>query len=275
MEVNSSAEMRLRATDWLNSKTRDVDAGIQVLADAGYKPAVMANFKANSNRRDIPAKLLQEVRNYLRYYATPEAEVHKDIVPADLTDETIKVIEEDLSDEYPAEVKEVILSLSDLYKIRGKYHTELAAVGEGNTNEEKAARRKLIAIIKACSDRITVLAESYTNFKKDGSIPTPEVLSNVFDADKVVVPEAPEDIKPAKAEKVFELAATIEDLKKQSDGWRIKLSKAECKLLYQVEKKMDKPNPMPEGPKRIVLEKRIAQLKAEKDQIDLAIANLK
>ena len=47
MEVNSSAEMRQRAIDWLNSKDRDLDSGIKVLEDAGYKPAVMENFRKN------------------------------------------------------------------------------------------------------------------------------------------------------------------------------------------------------------------------------------
>jgi hypothetical protein len=132
-----------------------------------------------------------------------------------------------------------------------------------------------LAVIKACSDRIAVLAESYTKFKADGSIPMPEVLTEVFDADKVVVPPDPKDSRPEKEEKAFELATTLEDLKKQADNWRIKLGKAENKLLYQVEKKMDKPNPIPEGPKRIKQEKRIAQLKAEKEQIDLAVVNWK
>ncbi len=275
MDVNSSAEMRKRATDWLNSKDRDLDAGIKILEDAGYKPAVMENFRKNINRRDIPTKLLQEIRNYLRYYATPEAEIHKDIISSDLTEDVVKAIEEDLKDEYPAEVKQVIAELSDIYKLRGVFHNQLSAIGEGNTNEQKAERRKLIAIIKACSDRISVLSESYQKFKADGSIPSPEVLTEVFDADKVVVLPAPEDQKPEIEEKQFELAVTLEDLKKQSENWRTKLAKAENKLLYQVEKKLDKPNPIPEGPKRIKQEKRIAQLKAEKEQIDLAVVNWK
>ena len=69
------------------------------------------------------------------------------------------------------------------------------------------------------------------------------------------------------------MADTLEDLKKQQEGWRIKITKAENKLLYQSEKRLPKQNPMPEGPKRIKQEKRIAKLKAEKNKIDLAIVN--
>jgi len=273
MEVNSSAEMRKRATDWLNSKDRDLDAGIKILDEAGYKPAVMENFRKNFNRRDIPPKLLLEIRNYLRYYASPDSDIHRDVVIDPETYEKVKQVGHDSTNEYPAEVKQVIAELSDVYKSRGVFHNQLAAIGEGNTNEQKAERRKLIAIIKACSDRIGVLSESYEKFKVDGSIPAPEILNQVFDADKVKIQPDADEPKAEKTEKQFELATTLEDLKKQSENWRTKLAKAENKLLYQVEKKLPKPNPIPAGPKRIKQEKRIAQLKAEKEQIDLAVVN--
>jgi len=272
MEVNSSAKMRQRAIDWLNSKDRDIEKGIKVLEDACYKPSVMEIFRKKITRMDIPGKVLQEVRNYLRYFASPQSEVHKDLVVDQDMIEKVKTIGEDSTDEYPADMKQVIQELSDVYKQRGMFHNQLNAVGEGNTTEQKAERRKLLAIIKACSDRIEILSVAYEKFKAEGTLPTANTLKAVFDADKVKV-EADKDEKPEKEEKKFELAAKYDDLKKQADNWRIKLAKAENKLLYQVEKKMDKPNPIPEGPKRIKQQKRIAQLKAEKEQIDLAIVN--
>lgn len=45
MEVKSTAEIRTRATDWLNSKNKDISAGIKILEDANYKPNVMQNFR--------------------------------------------------------------------------------------------------------------------------------------------------------------------------------------------------------------------------------------
>lgn len=270
MQVNSTAEIRKRATDWLNSKDRDLDTGIKILEDAGYKPFVMENFRKNFLRRDIPIKVLQEIRNYLRYYVTSTAELHRDIVIEQDSYEAIKSIGEGLLNEYPADIKKVIQELSDVYKERGIFHNQLNKIGEGNTTEQKTTRRKLLAIIKACSDRITVLSESYEKFKLDGSIPEAQVLTAVFDVDKVIVPPAPEDPKP---EKIFELAITYENLKKQAENWRTKITKAENKLLYQQEKKLAKANPMSEGPKRIKQEKRVLQLRAEKEQIDLAIVN--
>lgn len=274
MEVNSSAEMRQRAIDWLNSKDRDLNSGIQILEDAGYKPHVMKIFRDKMGRQDIPNKVIQEIRNYLRYYATPTAEVHNDVVPSDLTDEVVDAIVKDGENEYPEEVKQVIAELATVYKARGAFHTELTKVGEGNTQEQKAARVKLLALIKACSDRITVLAESYNKFKADGTIPSAEIVASVFDSEKVVIPPVEPD-KDSKSKDEFKLAETLDGLKKQSEGWRSKIYKAECKLEFQEEKKLDKPNPMPEGPKRVKLVNRITQLKAEKESIDMAIANWK
>lgn len=272
MDVNSSAAMRKRATDWLNSKIRDLDTGIKILEDAGYKPAVMENFRSHINRRDIPLKLLQEIRNYLRYHATQDAEIHRDIIIPPESYENIKKVGQEVSDEYPQDIKNIISELSSVFKQRGIFHNKLSETGEGNTSDQKTERVKLLAIVKACSDRITVLSEAYNKFTADGTMPDKEILQNVFDPEKVVfeqpVPE-PEDTNE------FKTADTLEDLKKQQDNWRIKIYKTENKLLYQSEKKQQEQNPMPEGPKRIKQEKRIAQLKREKNIIDLAIVNWK
>lgn len=265
--------MRQRAIDWLNSKQRDPESGIKILEDAGYKPNVMEIFRKNINRQDIPAKVVQEIRNYLRYYATPDAEIHMDVT-AELTEEAVVSMQAEITDEYPAEVKQVIEELSAVYKQRAVFHNKLVEVGEGNTTEQKSERVKLLAIIKACSDRIAVLGAAYDKFKSEAILPEPEVLTVVFDPDKVVVTEIGTLPNPD-SEKRFELGGTLEELKKQSENWRTKISKAENRLLYQDEKKLDKENPMPEGPKRVKQINRIAQLKDEKNQIDMAIANWK
>lgn len=269
MEVKSTAKIRTRATDWLNSKNKDISAGIKIMEDANYKPNVMQNFRKHMFRRDIPQKLMQEIRNYLRYYVTQGSEIHKDIVVDTDSIEKLKIVGQDLKSEYPESVKKIIQELSDVYKIRGKFHTSLSKTGEGNSSTQKTDRRQILAIIKACSDRITVLSEAFELFKKEGVIPSPELTKEAFDPDKVKVDKP----QAEKQEKTFVLADTLEDLKKQQDGWRIKITKAENKLLYQSEKRLPKQNPMPAGPKRIKQEKRIARLKAEKNKIDLAIVN--
>jgi DNA polymerase III epsilon subunit-like protein len=67
----------------------------------------------------------------------------------------------------------------------------------------------------------------------------------------------------------------IESLKKIKENIRIKLTKANNRLLYQSEKKEKDYNPMPEGVKRLLIEEKIEKLKKQKEIIDDRIKNLK
>ena len=269
MDVISTAKIREKAANWINSKIKDISTGIKILESANYKPNVMKNFREHMLRRDIPDKLMREMRNYLRYYVTKESEIHNDIVVFPEVLELVKSVGQDSANEYPENVKQIIKELSEVYNLRGKFHKQLSTTGEGNTAKQKKDRQKILLIVKACSDRIKVLSESFEKFKEDGTIPSPEILKNVFDVEKVSLKSPVEE----KSEAEFVLAENLEDLKKQKEGWRIKITRAENKLLYQSDKRLDKTNPMPAGPKKIKQEKRIAKLKKEKNQIDLAIAN--
>lgn len=279
MDVNVSAEFRQKAIDWMNSKTKDTQQGIDILKEVGYKPHVVAIFQDKIARRDIPGKLEIEIRNYLRYHANPASEIHKDVAEdLSFTDvvstEFIASIEVDMGEnEYPDLVKKAITEFSDLYKQRSILHKGLKEVGETNTDAEKAERKRLLFVINACSLRMDVLYAALQEYKTKSVVPGEELFAESFDPDKIEVPT--EAAKKEVTTKEFVLAEGVDALKKQSDNWRIKIGKAENKLNYQDEKKQEKLNQMPDGPKKITLQKRIAQLKAEKETIDLALANAK
>ena len=278
-DVNSTAEMRQEAIDWLNGK-RDTEKGLEILEKSGYKPHVAAIFRQNRTRKDIPGKVLIEIRNYLRYFATPNSEVHKDELTEDEIAEQLNVrvltnIEKELAnEEYPPIIKRLLTEFHGLYQQRSLLHKGLKEVGEGNDLKSTTDRKRILFVADAISRRMDELWKSMESYKTDGTLPAEELFATSFNPDKVVIPEddKTEGDKP-KPELV--LATDIDGLKKQSDNWRIKLAKAQNRLDYQGEKKADKPNQMPEGPKRITLLKRIDQLKAEKEIIDLALANMK
>lgn len=278
-DVNSTAEMRQEAIDWLNGK-RDTEKGLEILEKSGYKPHVCAIFRKNFNRKDIPGKVLLEIRNYLRYFATPTSEIHKDELTEDeladqVNEKVLSNIEKELAnDEYPAIIKQLLTEFHGLYQQRSLLHKGLKEVGEGNDLKSTTERKRILFVTDAISRRMDALWQAVEAYKADGTLPSEELFATSFDPDKVVVPE--DDKKdPEKPKSELVLATDVEGLKKQSENWRTKLAKAQNRLDYQDEKKADKPNPMPEGPKRITLLKRIDQLKAEKETIDLALANMK
>ena len=278
MEVNLTTEVRQKVVDWVNSKSKDFATGLELLKLTGYKPHVYAIFNANRNRKDIPAKVEQELRLFLRYYANPSNPIHTDQVPNffqthEPKQENLEVaFDKNGTDgvQYPDVIKKAIAEHSDLYKQRSMLHAQLKSHGEDNSETATKKRSKDLLVIEACSRRMDQLWHAIDSFKANGFLPDADLFKTPFDPVKAVAKAAPKTTEPTLA-----LAGDLVGLKKQSENWRIKISKAENRLNYQQDKKADKAKPMPEGPKRILLVKRITKLKAEKGVIDIALANMK
>lgn len=270
MEVNTSTELRKNVAKYINkdARRRSLDEGLELLQQTGYKPSVLANFIKNKARRDVPQKLEHVLRTYLRFLINPSDSDHQDVDGKDnsyMTNTFSNTIIGGIGPgEYPDAIKAVVIEYSDLYKFRSITHKEIKQMAEDNLDETVAQREKLAKTILGVSHRLEMLWQIISDYKENGTIPTNESLPVPFD------PETwgKEEKKPAIE---IELAQDLIGLKKQKDNWRIKISKSENKLLYQSEKKLDKENPMPKGPKRLALEKKIERLKAEKELIEYAI----
>lgn len=276
MEVNISVQLREKVATYINrdSRRKTVDNGLDLLHQTGYKPNVYENFLKNKFRRDIPQKIDRVLRDYLRYPINPNDPDHADIeneIPSEVNVNIEKVtaeIDQDFaSKEYPDVVKRVLTEYSDLYKQRSILHKELKEIGETNSEDAVARRKTIAASILGVSHRMEELWKSYSAYKDSGIVPSDDLFNKPFDPDN---PSSPVETK--KQDTGITLADDIEGLKKQKENWRIKIAKAENKLLYQSEKKLAKENPMPKGPKRITLEKKIERMKVEKEQIEYAIA---
>lgn len=280
-EVNQSAELREKATAWLNSRTRDIDSGLDILKEANYKPHVIAIFENNKNRRDIPDKVAQEIRNYLRYFANPTKDIHKDELSAEDADLLVKEKEfmsniqlEIANDQYPDIVKQLLVEFNEDYNNRSIAHKELKAVGESNDDESCEKRKVLLNRIKSYSSRMDILWPLFEAYKENPeALPSEEIVLAAFNPDEVTEEDANDDDEK-KDGKELVLATTVDALKKQSENWRGKLVKAKNKLEFGKETKSDKPNPIPEGPARIKQVRRIEKLTAEKLAIDTALANM-
>jgi len=266
-------EFRQEAIDWQNSKSRSIEKGLAILKKAGYKPNVVENFERNKDRRDIPKKVLAEIRNYVRYCTKPDANnaLHEDELPLINPEEKFSNIEQLLQEEYPASVKKLLTEFRDLYTERSKQHNALKAVGEANNEKSMVERKRIGIIMDAASRRMDALWKVFEEYKKSGKEPEDSLFEKPFNPETIV-----KEKTEKKKETIIELPENVDELKKMSENWRSKILKAETKLEYQSEsKKGKKPNPMPAGPKRISQEKRIAKLKEEKTAIDTKLAELK
>ncbi len=263
-------EFRQKAVAWLNSKDRNFDNGISILKDAGYKPYVVANFEKNKNRGDAPSKLVKEIRLYIRYNVNPNSPDHEDEVPFVDPEQSFETnIEKLLSNEYPPLVKQLLTEYRDLYTGRSIMHKDLKSVGEQNDEKSTAERKRISTMIDASSRRMDILWPVFEEYQKSGKEPDASLFEKPFNPEEVAAAATEEKKDP-----VLKLPEDMEELKKMSENWRTKLLKAENMLEFQTVKKGSKPNPMSDGPKRILQEKRIAKLKEEKEAIDLKIAEL-
>lgn len=272
MDAKEQSLLRQQVVDWINS-SRQFDKGLTLLLKTGYKPHVAVNIQKNSSRRDSPAKLLGELRLYLRYCVNPDSSVHDDENPFTDPDKAQETIDTELTVEYPDIVKKLLKECSDLYKARSISHKQLKEVGEKNDVPSINSRKWISLIIDASSRRMDDLWRHMQAYKADGTLPPEELFATPFDPE-LIAKQSLEPVQKKKVEKTG-IPDDPEALKKLKENLRIKISKAENKLNFQTDKKQDKPNPMAEGPKRITQVKRIEDLKAQKLDVETKIANLK
>lgn len=269
--VNTSAELRAKVINWLNSKNEDFKEGLDLLQLSGYKPNVAALILRSGETSFTKSKLRNELSGYLRYFRNPDSPKHEDIGSADINLETVENeyerIRKEESKEYPDIVKRALYEFNELYVQRSKMHRDLKAVGESNDSGSVNQRKALKAGMEAISRRMDVLFNATDRYKKENIIPGEELFATPVN-ESSMVQENKGTFVP------FELPATISELNVLKRNVQSKLTRHNNKLKFQSVKKLDKTNPMPEGPERIKTEKYIEFLKSEVERINLRIAEI-
>ncbi len=148
------------------------------------------------------------------------------------------------ADHYPGIIRRVIHEYAEYYRERSRLHYKMTSVGEGNSSENMAIRADLLSQIKALSARMDVLFEARDNYQRDGSLPDASVLWPPEKPSAVALESRPLPDDPVE----------LRRLKKNLQTYNVKDNNL---LLYQsVSIQMEK-RPMPQGPKRVGIEKRI------------------
>jgi hypothetical protein len=157
--------------------------------------------------------------------------------------------------EYPATLRRIIAEYAETFQERSKLHRILTEMPEANSQALKTKRAEVFDLIKSLSARLEFLFAIRQQFDASGEIPSEEEIW----------PEPKAVAKP-------ELPSDPELLRKMKKNQQSANTKDQNMLDYQNEKKADELCPMPAGPKRIKLEKRIkARLKLIQE-IDLKLA---
>lgn len=288
--TNNFIKHRQAAIDWLNGK-RDFDSGIKVLEESKFKPGVVAKLKRVGEKGpEAKARLVYLMRSLVQAWAMPEEVANDNIDPAtgvDANEETtiytdsseayINMAIEKLTvdpEAYPKRIASVIREYADAYKRRDILHKQLADLPEDNGEDTVAKRKELSDEIKAKTElmeRMYPLYEKFLSLNEDITEEDIQSLEHSTDDN-----ESTDEKDSAGSESGTDNleGRTKEELQKMRKSVATKIGRAKNMLEYQQETKAETPNPMPESPKKVKYETKIANLTKELEQIDYAIAKL-
>ena len=288
--TNNFIKHRQAAIDWLNGK-RDFDAGIKVLEESKFKPGVVAKLKrVGVNGPEAKARLVYLMRSLVQAWAMPEGEAADNTDPATGVDANEEMaIHTDSSDAYinmaiekltvdpeafPKRIASVTREYADAYKRRDILHKQLADLPEDNGEETVAKRKELSNEIQAKTELMERMYPLYEKFLSLNEDITEEDIQSLEHSTDDTESTDEKDSSGSESGTGNLDGRTKEELQKLRKSVATKIGRAKNMLEYQQETKAESPNPMPESPKRVKYETKIANLSRELEQIDYAIAKL-
>lgn len=288
--TNNFIQHRQKAIDWLNGK-RDFDAGIKVLEDSKFKPGVVAKLKrVGIKAPEAKSRLVYLMRSLVQAWAMNDEEVVDNTDPATgldaedtatiVTDSSAAYIQtaaEKLEAEpnaFPERISSVIREYASAYKTRDKLHKQLAELPENNEPDVMEKRQELTKLIAEKTDLMVKLYPLYENYLSlNEDISEEELKQLEHDNDNSTNADASGNGGGVESDNSY-VGKSKQELQKLRKSISTKIGRAKNMLEYQQETKKDTPDPMPESPKRVKYETKIANLTAELEQIDYAIAKL-
>lgn len=269
-----------QAVDWKNGK-RDFDKGVAILREARFRPAVINKLQKDRNRPDAHERLLVNMSALISAFCVPETEILQDTDPElhvfegeeDTTTQEPKAESGILSHENDeGNIGLIVKRYADLYRQRDRAFKQLKQVGEANDDASCALRKQLTEQIERVTDDMEKIYPYYQKYAETGEQPSDEdveVATSSPMSDQATEKTAESDSEPVNLDNLSK-----EDLTKLQYNIAKRIQRTKNKLLYQNENKLEVENPLPEGPKRIKLEKRLTSLEQELEQVKLKIAQL-
>jgi hypothetical protein len=275
-------DIKKQVINWFNSP-QDYDKGLKLLQSVSRRNKVIAKLIKRGETRSSFEKLVWELNKIagLKKIPVPKGKVENRIVRKLLSPlvpdvpEAVKTgKKEDVTipekvrysligknddiNLFSPLVQKLIRENSSIYMQRGKKHAALTRLPDGNDSETILKRTALMDSINEMTARLEVLFEAWNLFKKSGIEPNPDELWPE-ESSKAVINTA---------------QVSVDELKTLKKNIQSSVTKDRNLLLYGSKTRQEKEDPMPAGPKRTKLEKRIAKKEAEIIQLDQQIADL-
>jgi len=157
-------------------------------------------------------------------------------------------LKKELEKQYPKIIRRLKYEYSNLYNERSILHKKMGYIPQNNTSQNMNDRSNLFQEIGKISAKMELIHHFTQQYEKDGTIPEEK------------------EVWPVKKENP--LPKDPDELKKIKKNLQSSNSKDNNRLNYQDTKKHEKLNPIPPGPKRQKIEKRIKSRLSEIQEIE-------
>lgn len=158
---------------------------------------------------------------------------------------------------YPHVINRIIAESSRLYNERSMLKKQQNTIPDENTPENIEKRKTIIKNIESISDRLDVLYTAKKAYLENNIVPSEQQL----------FPESGQ-------KNISESDVDTGQLIIKRNNLRSSITRAKNMLEYQSQKKGNKPNPMPDCPRRKELEKRITDKEKELAEIETKLKNV-
>lgn len=285
-----------KAAAWIGSQKKDFGQGLAILQESGFRPGVVRKLAHDGANGPSAAERLEfNMREFVKAYGIKgvpdtDAELHvfdgKES-PVDTPEEkqlgimatAAKVEKGELKVENTATLR-VIHVYADAYRSREKAIRLMAEVGEQNDDKSMAQRKKFSDEIDVCTALMERLYPLYEKYQSGADISEKEIENAMKDDSSTSSEKSVATVSGAAHTSEATEVQVLDDFEGKSREELVQLKKnaasriikAKNKLVYQSEKKGEKPNPMPAGPKRVKLEAKISNEEKLIEAIDMAIA---
>lgn len=281
------------AIDWLHTTKKDFAAGVEILSQAGFRPAVTRKLKRDGEGGpDAFERLTWNLRSLVAAYGRdvniedtdPVLSVFDGKEAPKEHDESHQLgimtlacqIEKDevlIEGENP---RKVISEYANAYRSREKAIRLMGEVGEQNDEESMTRRKQLSDEIERHTALMERLYPLYETFESGADI-SDEDVEKALEINSQTIPDTTSENSAANDSSAAHTSEDLEgksrdELLKLKKNAQVRLLRTENKLLYQSEKKLEVENPMPPGPERVKLETRVENIKKDIEAIDMAIA---
>lgn len=270
-------EARKEAIKWLGipAHKRNFSQGLLILQKSGYKPQVAALLVRRGERDWTREKLMFCLRELLQVYYNPDDErfnvdgedvdvLNDKAGESTIVEQEAAVQEVQVQKKWPEPIQKLMKHYADDYKERDICNKQRAALPDTNDKTVLAKRKELSERMDLLTTRMEKYWKLRQRYENGGGDPTDEEIDGILNGVKK------ESVKEEKEESYADMETSELQVKRKS---AVTLrTRKENLLKYQYPSKRKEPNPMPDCPKRVKIERQIEHLTEAISKMDYELA---